>query len=102
MDGRPVQAGSRELCHGAVTGYGERREALGQSRASLPLHRAFAHCLLGLQLVQGKTQSLRVLLVLDEAPGFGVTCVVTASRTIPKRFVLAQVYNCWGWAPASC
>lgn len=67
----------------------------GEPRASLPLHGAFAHSPLGLQLVRGKTQSLPVLLVLDEGPGFGVTRVVSTSRMIPELFVLAQVYKCW-------
>jgi len=52
---------------GSFAGYREMREALGQPKASLPLHGVFAHCLPGLQLVQVKAQNLSVLLVLDEA-----------------------------------
>lgn len=65
MGGRSIQAGTGEFCHEAVTGYGEKREALGQPRASLASHRAFACSLLGLLLMQEETQSLCVLLVLD-------------------------------------
>lgn len=78
-----------------------RGEALGQPRVNLPLHRVFAHCLPGLKLVQGRTQSLCVLLVVGKAPGLGVTCIVTTSRMTPEHFVLTQVYNCQGWTPAS-